>query len=159
MVAEDTLRPFTLHEVEHVWVDRSYGIHELTQDIHNRHIRIGRVRVVVVLLGRADVQKGRHLAGVIERFLHACKIFRKTTKFVLAGLFPGPFDGRNWVNDYKSARRYIEERVSVEHHFTFCRTAERFTNGDGTLASMFNDEGLTDTGSTVLASDLQEAMD
>ena len=98
------------------------------------------------------------MAGVIERFLHVCKIFRKNAKIVMAGPFPGLFDGRNRVLDYKSARRYVEERISAEKNFKFCRTADCFTNSDGTPANMFNDDGLTDTGAAILMSDLLDII-
>ena len=71
LVVEDhVLARLHLHDFQTIQMDLEYGIHELTQDIYAGRIRIGNRRVLLIAIGRADVKKGRHLAGVLEAFIN-----------------------------------------------------------------------------------------
>ena len=87
---EDVLAPVHLERFENQYCGVEYGLHEFTQAVHDGRIRMRQLETVLLLLGRADMQKGRHITGVIERLIQAVRTYRgHHTLIILGGPFPG----------------------------------------------------------------------
>ena len=135
------------------------GLHELTQDIYNGHVRIGHFREVVIFTGRADVIKGYVFACVLERLITAIKTFRRPfTQCLLMGPFPQRSDDEKLLNRLRSVHHYMEEHLMAEKGMKCCRSAERFCPLNVTRDDYFDGEGLSVEGQRVLMQDIWEDL-
>ena len=158
-ISEDFLATCNLGGCDEEFVDSSTGLHELRQLMHEGKVRLGTRAVVVCMLGRADVQKGRRIPALVEKFVMSCKTFAPNTYFVLGGPFPGPMDGSRFIRELQGARHYLEQRVTADAMFRSLRVGERFANyTEGVNPRLMSDGGLTVRGSEVLRRDINDVL-
>ena len=129
--------------IQSVWHDVNTGYYELAHDIQDGAFKISQREVVVILLGRADIRRGRAFPAMVEKLLNAIHKKGHLTQFVLTGPFPGPGDGDRTLVKMNSARRYLEDRLTAEINVHFCRVVEHFMDYGGIRRDLITDEGLS----------------
>ena len=158
ILAEDHLYCGEFPEFQTVWYDIDTGLHEMMCEIRDGLLRIGTREIVICFLGRSDVLKSRNFPTVVEKFIQTCKQFRSNTIVVMGGPFPSHLDGERAFAKFNRARLYLEDRLTAEPGFAFCRSAERFTCKDGIRCDLLNENGLTERGREVLLADIMDAI-
>ena len=156
VLAEDLLAGCVFDDAQCVWHDVNTGLYEISHDLTSGIFRAENRQVVVCLLGRADLRRGRSLAAMIERFIDAGKSYAPQTQFIMTGPVPNALDGERTLDRMRHAWLYMEERLSAEYNFHFCRAAERFVDKQGIRPCMITDQGLTPRGADAVVKDVTD---
>ena len=131
MVVKDSLHNLQVNGFDRWCVTEDAGLREITSDIYDAILRVGTRAVVIFLVGRADVLRGRSLPEVMEKIIMACKQFGRRTHFIFGGPFPHPQDTSTVLRQLEEGWRILENRLYRERDFSFIRTAERFADRRG----------------------------
>ena len=134
------------------------GLFEFINMLINREMDIREFQEVVILLGRADMKKSRHFPKLLELFISTMRMCVPGGRFVIGGPFPDPRDTPQEYPRLQQVRHYVEERISAESDFAFCRSGERFFNSGGLNEHLMDQQGLTDLGNQVLRRDIVETL-
>ena len=157
-MAEVTISVCKIGQYREKFYETDVGIHELRTMIHEGHLRLRGISLLICMLGRADVKKSRRFPAVLERFIETCKTFGDHLYVILGGPFPAPFDDVNTILQLREARQYLEKRVSAEKRFLFCRSAERFGTTDGINEKLMLEDGPTVRGCEVIRRDVEDLV-
>ena len=154
LVAEDFLSGCDFGDTQSVWHDVSTGLFEIAHDINVGVFRAENKDIIICTLGRADIRRGRSFAAMVEKVITAGKTHAPRTQFVLTGPVPNTEDGERMLERMDQARHYMEERLSIETNFHFCRMAERLLDRKGVRPCMLTDEGVTPRGAVAIVKEL-----
>ena len=159
LVAPDAISNFHLGVGDEHFCEADFGLHELRCLIQQGDLRFGDRVVVVCMLGRADVMRGRQFSGVLERFIKACNTVAPDTHIVFGGPFPDVWDEGPYLARLRGARHYLEERVASESHFHYSGISFRFADPErGINERLLTEGGLTTRGCEILRRDLYEIV-
>ena len=150
-VAADTISVCTIGNCDEKFFPSDFGLHELRCHAQQGHVKFGDRAVVVCVLGRADIMRGRPFITVLRKFLQACKVLASTTYFVFLGPFPHPRDGSVILRRLADARELIRQETKDEDLFICSSIADRFADPErGINPRLMWDEGLTIRGCEIL---------
>ena len=159
-LADDAISMCHLGGCDEKFFPSNFGLRELRKAIQQGEVRLGTRAVVVCLLGRADVVRGRKFPAVVEEFIKVFRTYADQTRLLLGGPFPLPGDNLVLIRRLMGARHYLEERVTAEALISFSRVAERFADGmRGLNPRLVCPEGLTIRGCEILRRELHERLD
>ena len=157
-MVEGNLHNFQIDGFDSWSLNDESGFREFNCDVHDGIFKIGNRSLVVIMIGRVDVLRGKHFPALIERMITTCKRFGKDTKFIFGGPFPDLWDDVERLDKFAKERRYVEERLQGEKGFRFVRSAERFGDYRGVCRSLFFEDGLSVCGEELLRQDILETM-
>ena len=136
-------------------VPADFGLHELRCDIQQGRIRIGNRRLLICMLGRADVVRARKFPAVLEKFLRTCETFAPNTYIIMGGPFPEPGDQGDLLARMQQARNYLGARAVASPMVRQSSIAFRYGEASrGLNFRLMRPEGLTERGWEVLGRDL-----
>ena len=155
IVAEDTLAGCNFPGVQHVFHYQNCRLFEIVADITNGMFRVGERKTVLCTLGRADIHKGRKFPVLIKKLIRIVKETAPGTKVILTGPISTAMDVEHTPEKMKHACDYLENHLSAEGNFIFCRLSERFQLQDqGVRDDLVTDQGLTPKCTDLIQNDI-----
>ena len=158
MLAENTITDLQLGGFVYHRFGPLFGLREIRAEAQSARIKLGRFKFIVCFLGGAEIRQQRPLPTEVEGFIKVCRTFAPRARIIMTGPTPGPLDDPQTILQMRQGRNYVENRLSAEKNFKFCRTAERWATLDGKDTVFMDNEGLTHQGLDMVRQDLLECL-